>query len=211
MKKMKALKLINKFNILWFLIIVFALCLILSFFVRPKTYSQKTIEVKSLKGLVLDNDTTIIQNFKTDDNYSSIGFLASSNSNYINTGYINISIINDGKVKRKVKMSANEICDDNYYYKYYYVKYYFKKDQVYTLKITGSNLSDNILIGRTSYKSDELSLYKDDSLQKGNMAISFLQKNNDIFYIWYYLMIISLLIIYIMVLRMKGMDYEKRN
>lgn len=209
MKRLNIIKKIDKFNVLWLLIFIFIFLLVLSFFIRPKSYSIRSIDIKNLKGLILDNNTTITQNFSTNSNYSSIGFLASSDGNYVNNGYINIFVIDNKRVMKKVKMSASEICDDNYYYKYYYVKYNFKKGRNYTIKITADNMSDNILIGKTSRKLDHFSLFKNDILQNGNMAISFTYKTDNKFCIWYYLIIISLLITGVIILRMKGIDYEK--
>lgn len=207
---MKKLKSIKKINVLWIPVLILIILILLSFFIRPKTFSVKTIEVENLEGIILDNETTITQTLKSNDNYSSIGFLASSNSNYINKGKINVTIIQDGKVKKKYKIQASKICDDNYYYKYYYVKYNFKKNKNYTINITANNLSDNVLIGKTSYKSDDLSLMKDNILQEGNIALSFMYKTDNKFYTWYYLMIASLLITYIIIPKMKGRKHEKK-
>lgn len=211
MKNLKFINNINIFNILCSLILIFTIFLLISFFIRPKTYATKAIEVKNLKGLILDNNTTIVQKFKADNNYTAMGFLASNNGNYINNGYINIVLKSNQKIIKKDTIPANEICDDSYYYKYYYIKYKFKKNKYYTIEITAKKLSDNVLLGTTNYKSNDLSLLKDEILQKRNLAIGFAYKTDNKFYFWYYLMIITLLITSIIILKMKGLNYEKNK
>ncbi len=208
-KKTEIIKKISKTDTIKLLILFFTLITLLFLIISPKTYSADTLEVKNLKGIELNNNTTIIQKINTKKDYSHVGFLASSNNNYIDNGILNVSIIYNGKVKKSVKLFANEICDDNYYYKYYYIKYNFKKNRNYTIKITAQKLSDPVFIGKTNYKNNGFSLQKNDNLQKGNVALSFMYQKNDMFYIWYYLMIVSLLIMFLIMIKMKGVNHER--
>lgn len=185
------------------IILILLSCLFGCLIIKPKTISTSNYNIKNLKGIKLKENIEIKQFFKTDKNYKSIGFLASNEGFYIEKGTVYIYILNDkGNILKKDKISANEICNDNYYYKYYYFKYNFKKGKKYYIKITAKNLSDDIYIGKIDKSNEQL--YINDEKINQSLALSFMYQQDYIYSYWYIAMIILFIILIDFTVIMKG-------
>lgn len=197
-------KLCNKRNLIIVIFCLLFVCVMYYIF-NSRTYASDNYNVVNLKEIKLNKDVVIEQDFIPNKNYSSIGFLASNNGNYIKKGYLRVYILSDGKVLKKYKINAKKICDDNYYYKYYYFKYNLKKNRSYTIRIVSSKLSSDVFIGKVSNKSRTYSVNNEN--KPGSLALSFAYSKKSLFFIWYFLMCVSL----VLVIYMKGKDnYEKK-
>ena len=135
--------------------------------------------------------------------------MASNDGVYINKGYVYVYLMKNDKVIKKYKLSANKICDDNYYYKYYYFKYRLKKNTKYTIVIKSNKLSSDILIGKTVKKNS--SYYVNSNAKKGSLALSFVKSSVNVFGIWSVCLIALVILIIVFIKDKKGINkYEKK-
>lgn len=188
-------KIMTKKSLSILILLLFLIMLI--FLILPfKNYISINSEMINTKDLDIKNEDELSQTFKVQDNYEKIGFLISNYQNYIKKGDINIFLYENNVLKKKTKIKSSSIIDDNYYYKYYYIKYKFKKNNNYKIVFKFENLSDKIRFKTTTDNKFYSELFKNNEKKDETLALSFLKKQNNKFFIWYILLSMSIIYCY---------------
>ena len=185
-------KIMTKKSLSILILLLFLIMLI--FLILPfKNYISINSEMINTKDLDIKNEDELSQTFKVQDNYEKIGFLISNYQNYIKKGDINIFLYENNVLKKKTKIKSSSIIDDNYYYKYYYIKY---KNNNYKIVFKFENLSDKIRFKTTTDNKFYSELFKNNEKKDETLALSFLKKQNNKFFIWYILLSMSIIYCY---------------
>lgn len=172
---------------LLYISLVFILVIIVLYLVPTKSYSSSSIQIKSQNTLdkFYDN-TTLIQEFKADNNYQKIGLYLATYGVKSNDGTLYVDIICDEKTTQ-LKLKRKNIIDNSVYY----FDYKLSKDKNYTVKIYTDGIKENnaITLYTTEYDDDNLLLKINEEEQDSNIIMYFSKKENNYFPIWYVLMI----------------------
>ena len=163
-----------------------------------KNYTSKTIEIiDSANVNEFYNEDIIEQTFISDDNYKSIGIQIATYASYVKDGELIVSIENEkGKIK-KYSIKARTIIDNQIYY----LKYKVKKNHKYKIIIDGENLSSPITFLTTQAEIPGYELIINNTKSNSNLILAFIKNRKDYFNTWYYLLIISILSSYAILIK----------
>ena len=164
------------------IIILLVIVIIITLIMPAKQLSTDTYETidQWILGELTEEDE-VIQTFRPEKNYQRIGLPFATYSQIIEKGNVIVTITNDKRKEKKVKIKASSIIDNEYYY----IKYNFKKNRDYEVKITFQNLDKPITLKATKKEIKNTTLQVNDEEQEGNIILSLMYSENNYFNIWY--------------------------
>ena len=189
---------ITKYNITILLIIILVIMSIGILIAPSKTYKAHTYEVLDLEYLdKFSNNDYFEQSFISDDNYNYFGIPIATYNTLIEKGRLNVSIINENGKEKKYTIDVTSVLDTQEYY----LKYNLKKNRKYTIRVTSEDLSSPVsfTITNANIKNTEL-VVNGEQIDK-TIVLSFMKSKKNYFNIWYYLLIISVLSSYAIMIK----------
>lgn len=181
---------INRFKITIFIIMVLIIMCIVTIVSPGKTYTSDTTEIiNSSNTNEFNNKDIIEQTFISKGNYKFVGIQIATYATYIKKGKLVVYIENQKGKQKKYTIKANSIIDNQTYY----LKYKLRKNQKYKIIIDGEKLSSPITFLTTQKEMPDYELKINNKKMDSNLILSFIKNRKDYFSIWYYLLAISVL------------------
>ena len=184
---------ITKFKIAILFIIILTVMIIVTIVSPGKTFTSNTTEIIDSSILnEFSNNDIIEQTFISNDNYKFVGIQIATYATFVKDGELIITIENDSGKRKKYNVKADSIIDNEMYY----FKYNLKKQKKYKIIIDGEKLSGPLTFLTTQKGLPNYELKVNDKKIDSNLILAFIKNKKDYFNIWYYLLAISVLSTY---------------